>query len=195
MTATTDAQARILNGCRVHLPGAIDPAIKYELFNVVDDLCRDARLWREEIEVTVTSGDKIYTVTPTDGVIVGLMMVTNSGLTPVAGTMSVPGTLELALDPPDDDYIVTVALAPLSSEVDADEFPVIDNWIWQKHYQCLIDGTVSRMMAQVAKPFSNERLAIFHGRRFRNAIAVARTEALRSNTYGGQNWRFPRAFV
>jgi len=193
MTVTTEVQARILNTCRVHLAGALDASIKYEIFNVLDDYCRDARIWREDVDIAVTTGDQIYTVTPTAGVIAGLMWIENSDETAVAGTMSVPGTLDLTNDPATDTYTVTVALAPIA--IDADSFPVVESWIWPKHYQGIIDGVLSKMMAQPSKPFSNERLAIFHGRRFRNAVAAARTEALHSNTYNGTNWRFPRTFA
>ena len=47
------------------------------------------------------------------------------------------------------------------------------------------------MMSQAAKPYSSERLAVYHMRRFRSGIAAARTDAMRQNAYRGQAWRFP----
>lgn len=195
MSAAT-IRERILDNLRVRLPGAIDSAIKLELFNVLDELCRDARLWREKISLTVTAAnitaEKVeYEVDPSDGVIVGLMDLRNSDDIPVKGSMDIPGVLEFDEVPGTaDTFEVTVALAPSDIRT-SDDMPVIEDWIWEKHYQTIIAGVLSNMMAQAAKPYSNERLGVYHGRKFRGGVASARTEALHSHKYGGQTWRFP----
>jgi len=89
-------------------------------------------------------------------------------------------------------YTVTVALTVTDPVRVTDDFPILPDWMWDKHYACILDGVLSRMMSQPGKPYSSERLAIYHGRRFRNAIASARVEAMRSNKYRGQNWQFPQ---
>lgn len=196
MSAAT-IRDRILNNLRVRLPGAIDSAIKLEVFNTLDELCREARLWQETIPLSVTAANIAaekteYEIDPSDGVIIGLMDLRNAADQPVRGSMSTPGVLEFEEIPGSvETYQVTVALSVTEPVRSADDMPVIDDWVWEKHYQTIIQGVLSNMMAQAAKPYSNERLGIFHGRKFRNGVAMARIEALHSNKYGGQTWRFP----
>lgn len=194
-------RTRLLDNLRIRLPGAIDSIIKVEIFNTLDELCRDARIWREDIDLEIETADVTaetteYQVDPSDGVIVGLMQVLTSEEVPIGASMSEPGILVLDNPPGQaDTYTVTVALSVTDPVRSADAYPHIADWILEKHYQCVLDGVMSRMMSQVAKPYSNERLAIYHGRKFRNAVAGARIEALHSNKYRGQNWQFPQAFM
>jgi hypothetical protein len=87
---------------------------------------------------------------------------------------------------------VTVALT-----VNAD--PVtepVNQWapdeFFGNHFHALLEGTLARMMGQIAKPYSSPQMALWHHRRFRNAMAGARVFVLHGGVPDAQSWRFPR---
>lgn len=68
----------------------------------------------------------------------------------------------------------------------------VEEWVWDMFFQDLLDGTLGRLMAMINKPWSSPLMASYHGKRFRNAMAYRKQEALRGFTYGLPAWRFPR---
>jgi hypothetical protein len=71
----------------------------------------------------------------------------------------------------------------------------VDNYLparlWTKHFQALLDGVLSRMLMQPAKPYSNVTLGTYHAKRFRKFLALARADVEENSTFDGQNWVFP----
>jgi hypothetical protein len=63
--------------------------------------------------------------------------------------------------------------------------------MWDKFHDYWNDGMMHRMMRQKAKPYSDTQLAMYYGRRFRNAMAFARQEANRGMIFNAPHWRFP----
>lgn len=187
---------RLMDLLRVRIPGAIDGNLKVELFDAVDDFLAQTNVWRDEIEIPVTSGVTDYELTPTGlGAIIRLMHVEDANEFIVPATMPEIGTLRLVNEPSEAaTYTATVALTS-SDPVNSDGFPVIPDWIWDKYSTDIVDGVMARMFAQIAKPYSNERMAVFHYRRFEDAKSRARAEMGRQHTYGAQNWRFPQTFA
>jgi hypothetical protein len=51
------------------------------------------------------------------------------------------------------------------------------------------------MMAQPAKPYTNEKMAIFYMRKMVGTTSQAKLEALHRNVNNGQAWRFPQTFA
>lgn len=63
--------------------------------------------------------------------------------------------------------------------------------IAQTHfYEALRDGVLSRLFAHPSKPYSNPLLADFHGKRFRNSIALYAGQA-KKGFAGAGSWCFP----
>lgn len=194
------AKTRLMDNLRIKLPGALDGVIKLELYNVLDEFFRETLAWREDVQFTTVVGDQTYQLTTTDDVqILTLMWVgpADEDGRPtwgrsVAAEMQEPGIIRLAEKPAAiDDYVVVLALTVADPTL-ADGFPFIPEWTLTRYHGAIIDGVLSRMMSQPAKPYSNSSMAVYHGRRFRNACAVARSEARKNNVFAGQAWRFPK---
>lgn len=190
--ATTDVN-RLMDNLRVHLPGAIDDAIKLEVYNVLNDFFQDSNIWFEDVEFDVNTTDKIYTVTTNNGSIVRLMGVIDNRDMPVAAFMDTPGEVELR-DKPSQIATYTVRFALTVNGVGKEGYPSFPMWVLNKYMNDIIDGVLGRMMAQTAKPYSNAQLSVLHARKFSSAIAFARQEANRQNIYRGQVWRYPQGF-
>lgn len=186
---------RILSTARIRLAGALDAAIQYELFSVLDEFLQDSSVWKDELSFTVSTTALKYTITPTAGQLIRLEGLTDSAGNSVWGEMEMPGTVKLATLPTEGQkYTATVALS-VADPVTRDAYPLVPVWITKQYNTTLIDGVLGHMMGQHAKPYSNETLSVYHLRRFRNGIAQARVAALQGNTKGNQSWAFPQAFA
>lgn len=187
---------RLMNNLRIRVPGATDAALRLELFNVVDSFCSDTNVWKELIPVDIVADVKEYILTPTGiSQIVRLFSVVNGSGLPIFATMPVPGDL-LLRDTPN---VATSAEATVSltinDPVTRDEYPILPEWIWSRYSADFQDGVQAKMFSQIAKPYSNERMAIYHMRRFEGAVARARAEARKDFTYAAQRWMFPQSFA
>lgn len=187
---------RLMDNLRVRLPGAIDDALRLELFNVLNEFFLGSNIWREDIEIPVSAGTTNYDLTPSGNAkVIRLMSVMDSSKFPVSASID-PITRELALaQTPSSsaNYIAQVALS-VDDPINSEGYPQFPAWVLNLYQPSLIDGVLARMMSQPAKPYSNTQLAIYHERRFVNSIALARAEANRRYVYGGQVWRFPQQF-
>lgn len=76
-------------------------------------------------------------------------------------------------------------------ECDCDDWAV-EEWMWDMFFDNWLDGTLGRLMGMINKPWSNPVMASYHGKRFRNAMAFRKQEAMRNYVFGIPGWRFPR---
>lgn len=183
---------RILNNARVHLPGVLDNAMKYEFFNVLDEFLKTTGLWKEEVTFAVTTTKVEYVLVPTAGTIVRLIGVQNSDEIKVNATMETPPYVVFDIEPQEVDTYTAKVVLTVTDPIKNDGFPVIPEWILIKYLDELTDGLKARMMAQPKKPYSDERMGIYNLRRFRNAMAIAASDADHMHLQGGQSWAFPR---
>lgn len=187
---------RLMDNLRIRLPGAVDGVIQTELFAVLDDFFARSNAWTEDIEFDVTAGETDYTITPTGVALINrLMGVVDQNELPVAVTMATPGEIKLVYEPTvAGTYTAQVALT-VTDPVTRDGYPIMPDWVMNKYGNDILDGVLGRMMSQIAKPYTNERMAIYHMRRFSGAVSQAKVEAQHRNVYRGQNWRFPQTFA
>lgn len=187
---------RLMDNLRIRLPGAIDGTIQNELFAALDEFFGRSNAWTEDIEFDVTAGVTDYTITPTGVAAVNrLMGVVDQNELPVAVTMQIPGEIKLVYEPTvAGTYTAQVALT-IADPTTRDGYPVLPDWVMHKYGNDILDGVLGRMMSQIAKPYTNERMAIYHTRRFAGAVSQAKVEAQHRNVYRGQNWRFPQTFA
>lgn len=87
--------------------------------------------------------------------------------------------------------LLALSVAPSVLGTNCGDWQVPD-WMFESYFNDWYDGTLGRLYAMPSKPWSNEKLAIYHGRRFRNAMGARKQEARRGFTYGVPGWRFPR---
>jgi hypothetical protein len=193
MTVSVE-MTRLLENVRMHTPGALDDAIKLEIFNALDDFFRQSHCWLQDISVSAVAGDDTYTLTPTadTGTILDLVSLTGEADQPVGATMPTPGELVLDSEPSSNETLTAKVSLTVVEPLDADDLPNIPTWFMKKYGIYLLDGVLGRMFSQPVKPYTNERMAIYHTRKFRGGIAVARSEARPENLYAGQRWRYPR---
>lgn len=187
---------RLMQNLRVRLPGAIDDAIKFELFNTLNDFFQGSNIWREDIPVPITPGVKTYPLIASGpAAIVRLMGVIDNNSLPVDAVLDLDTRdLVLTLDPSSAvDYTAQVSLT-VDDPVDRESYPIFPIWVLNLYINDIIDGVLGRMMSQPAKPYSNTQLAAYHTRSFTSAISAARAEANRKYAYGAQRWRFPQTF-
>lgn len=191
---------RLMENLRVRLPGSKDGVILLELFNVVDEACRISGLWQEAIPVTLVSGQDLYTITPMGTQIVEVMSVAHPTLDTNDITYDngqiVLGTPPTAADVAASPLYVTASLAPSPFGNGDSPFADLTQWLpadlWPTHHELLLDGVLGRMMSQIGKPYSNPTFAQFHSRRFRNAMAQARSGVAAGGAAYAPTWSFPR---
>lgn len=193
--ATTDLN-RLMDNLRIRLPGATDDTIKIEVYNTLNDFFQGSNIWREDIEFDVTPGVKAYPITPAGpSNIVRLMGVITDKELPVDAILDlISGDLTLAREPSEAATYTAQVVLTVNDPLTREDYPVFPTWVLNLYMNDIIGGVLGRMMSQLAKPYSNAQLAVFHTRSFDLAIAAARIEANRRFVYGAQRWRFPQSF-
>jgi len=187
---------RLMNNARIKLPGALDSTIQLEMFGALDDFFGTSNIWTEDIDFAVTTSTDIYNLVPAeDGIINRLMSLVNSDGVMQHATMYTPGEIKLQYKPTQADTFTARVAKTVTDPVDNENYPVFPDWVIGKYGNDILDGVLGRMMGQLAKPYSSPTLAMFHLRRFQQAINKARAEAMHGNVYRAQNWRFPQSFA
>jgi hypothetical protein len=186
---------RFITTIRPHLPGAIDEAIRQELFVVCQDFLRRSQAWQEDIEFTLAANEREAEIVPYAGRIDRLVSVEKDGFPVSRALMRAPGTIRMPYAPSGPEtYTARVALL-VSDPVTRDAYPIIPYEIVERYFDTLISGVCSRMMAQQQKPYTNLSLAQFHLAKFRGEASRARNEINTGYTNGSQRWTFPQNFA
>lgn len=193
---------RIHDNLRIKLPGATDLAIMLELFNTVENACRMGDIYMEQVQVPVVAGVYTYAVPSPPGVaaVPSAVFTLAHPTYPPGQTTYDPETRQITLIAPvTPEHVglpitITAKFVPNAaySALDpASVAAVLPAYLWERHYQMFIDGTLARMFAQVAKPYSNREMAVMHMRLFRAALSRAKSEQVKGHMPGGQAWLFP----
>jgi hypothetical protein len=181
-----------MDNLRIKLPAALDGVIQLELYNALDEFFRDSQTWVEEVPFTTELDVLDYELTPTGHArIHQLVGVTDEHYRMIGATMVLPGTVHLLSQHTAGNVLSAwLSLTP-ADPVSRTGYPFVPEWLLDRYRDTIEAGVMSKMMSQAAKPYSSERLAVYHMRRFRSGIAIARTDAMRQNAYRGQAWRYP----
>jgi len=185
---------------------------------VMDDFTQTTNIWQEHVPFAVVPHVTTYKVTVTAGKPNRLIVVYDD-TGPYVGplifpapardsfppsptfwpggpvTMRVPGTLQL---PRDRDMNATwwaVIAKRIAEPLDADKYPVIDEWIVDKYADTIGRGVLARLQLQPQKPYSNPMLAQVNQRAYIAGRSLARVNDAYANIYNAQNWRFPQSFA
>lgn len=195
---------RLIDNARIRLPGALDTAIQFELFSVMNDFFQKSNIWYEDIQFTANPTTETYIenpdaftyqLVPESGTITRLMTVVNSMGYAQRAYMPTLGYLILDRAPATaDTYTARVALT-VTDPITRDGYPQFPDWILNKYGNDILDGILGRMMGQIAKPYSSPTMATYHLKKFEGAISQAKVEASHQNVYRGQNWKFPQTFA
>jgi hypothetical protein len=203
------------NELQMKLPGATMPMVQMEFRNTLRQFFQETNAWVEDVEFVAHPNTVSYDVIPEgQAKAVRLMGVFNPdlprlsngdsdrpseftfgalGSSPVNGAMM--NDLEQVTIPygptAPQTYIARVAMT-VNQDVDPEGNPFFPRWVLDRYNETLVDGTLARMHAQSAKPYSNPQMAAFYFRKFTGGLAAARNYISKANIYGGQRWRFPR---
>jgi len=195
---------RLMDNAKVRLPGALEASIQNELFYCLNEFFQTSNIWYEDIDFTVTATTQTYIqnpdaftyeIVPTSGVINRLAGILNSQGSVQSATMAIPGFIVLNYSPNTDDTYTARVFLTVTDPTTRDGYPEFPAWILNKYGNDILEGVLSRMMGQVAKPYSNPQMAQFHARNFKGAISQAKVEAQHKNVYRGQSWNFPQTFA
>lgn len=187
---------RLINQARVELPGASDAGIKQALFNVFHEFFTETSVWKEDVEVAIVVDTTEYDLNSEEpGEIVRLFSVVNGNGTEQAATLSDDFTQVVLYHPVNvaQTYTVTV-VKTVGLPITRDAMPEVPEWVLARWSPSFLDGLLGNMMMQKGKPYSDGQLAMYHLRRFRNALTVARSAGLRRNTFGKNVWVYPQSF-
>jgi hypothetical protein len=197
-----------MNDARIKLPGSSDRGLKQELWSVLFEFFQDSRSWKGEQYFAVTAGVQKYAIAPEDGgQIIELFAVVDGNHMPTAAFL--PDFTEIHIRWPIQQTTIWPAGSPpyplsltgpwkawylenVAEPTTQGDLPVAPAWVLRVYREHILDGLLGRMMSQKGKPYSDPQLAKYHLSRFRAGIAIARTAAMRQNTFGAQNWSYPR---
>jgi hypothetical protein len=195
--APATALDRLVGNLVIRLPGAREEVLKMEIFAVLDELFRTTNMWQESIPFDTVLNQKEYEIEPEEDVatIVRLMHVKNTNDLPVGAYFQMlDSTLVLFNDPPAaEEWSVTVALT-VSEPTNAEGYPRYPYWVLDRYLDSIMDGVLGRMMSQISKPYYNERMSVYHLRRWRNLMAQVRSDVLHKHVNDAQAWNFPRGW-
>jgi hypothetical protein len=138
-------------------------------------------------ELTFPDGDAKFAPTETDKDDTGLFSY----------TIYRPNYIQTTVAPDEEavKYPLNVCLALTVSrgclECDCGDW-ALEEWMYDMFFDNWLDGALNRLMGMVSKPWTNPTMSSYYGKRFRNAMAFRKQEALRGFTYNTPAWRFPR---
>lgn len=184
-----------MNQARIKLPGASDSGIKTELYDVIKEFLSDSNSWFETLTVAIIAGTQTYQLLPKyDGQIIRLVAVYDKNNIPQAAFMPEFGVMQL-VNPVSNDQTFTVTVTKnITQPTTKNDIPVAPDWLLRVYSIAILDGLLGKMMGQLSKSYSNPTMSMYHLRRFRTEIQMARVAAMRQNTLGAQAWSFPKFF-
>ena len=182
----------IMDYLRLNLPGALDGVIEMEIANTLDEFLSKTNAWVEELPLRVKPGKKDYIVKPAAGLMVRLLGVNNIDDTPVMAALPNLDTIRFRDDPGVTETWIAYVVVKQAPNRGLESIP---EWIYENHRLALQHGVLGRMMGHVGKPYSNERVGIYHLRKFHSLTAQVRAEKSQQYLYRGQVWRYPQGFA
>jgi hypothetical protein len=106
-------------------------------------------------------------------------------------TLTTPPDVEMQKYPLS--VVLALSLAKSCLECDCGDW-AIEEWMHDMFFQDWLDGTLGRLYAMPAKPWTSKDLMIYHSKRFRNAMAFRKQEANRGYSYArAARPMFPRS--
>lgn len=185
---------QLITQATVKLVGVSDKGLKGELYDVMSEFFRDSSCWTQTVQLNAVPERCSYPLQVNEGQIIRLVGVFACDGHLIPAVMPNIGELILGRAPNTAETIYAEVVTNVALPTSRDQMPIAPDWALPIHHLGLLDGLLGKMMSQPGKSFANERMATYHLKRFRDAIALARVSKLRANTNGTQAWRFPQSF-
>lgn len=179
--------ARLLDNIQAMVPAVLLPVARMAAWNAIEDFYLRST-WRREMVywcLPPTVGQIDFN--PFDGDWSVCWILYFDGLT--YGRVKPPSLLMDTQCPlPTGEERKGAALLALKPVSFASEF---DPLLFSTWFETILDGVLSRLYLQPAKPYSNAQLAMQHGRLYRAGCQRAHAIAQMGYTDGPGRWRFP----
>ena len=199
------APDRLRQTLLARLPGLLLDVADLEINNTVQEFILMTRAWREEIVQDLKLNEVLYDLTTDQFSDLAYVLSVRSHDTEgdpdlpdkssgrgLRWTMRNVGTIELGSAPTRDIKDGLRVWVSLRAKETTKQIPdLIHNY----YFEALLDGTLSRLYATPAKPYTDTTLATYHGRRFRDGMARAKTEVDRQFGVRQPQWAFPDGFA
>lgn len=186
---------RIISTVQMRLPGTTTGGIQFEMFSVLDEFFTETGAWWDDVTFTTKANEDSYRVGVPAGQILRLSRVQDPDKRNVPATMEDLGVVVLKTIPSDPTKLTARLVLTVADPLTRDAYPLIPLQIATRYNQVLLEGVLGHMLSQSSKPYTNETLAVYHLKRFRNGMAQVRSAVRRANTEGAQAWSFPQAFA
>lgn len=185
---------QFMNQARIKCTGASDSGIKAEFYDVCKEFLEDSNAWREDIEFQAVSAQQDYLLVPKyDGQIIRLIGVWDDKGIPIPAYMPTFGKIRLVHTPtttPTNKWFARV-VKNVTVPVTKDSIPIVPDWVLRVYSIHVLDGLLGKLMSQAGKSYTNATQSVYHLRRFRTGIQIARNAAECDNLMGAQQWAFP----
>lgn len=186
------------------VPNASSGGIRTELKASFREFFTKSAMWIEEVTVNVKADKAIYRLSSsTEGQVLYIHKVIFNGI-PLALSSAVlhnvtgvyayspaPGELQLFPTPTEDvdaGLYVTVSKTPCSP------ITQVPREVYTYWFDDILDGALGRIYGQPSKPYSNQLVAQYHLKRFRDSIARARDVGRKKYSSSTIPWHFPRGW-
>ena len=182
--ASNPEAERIYDNVQAVLPGVSLEVLKMELWNAIEEFALRSTFYRAVVPWVLPPNIRMFDFNPYE-----------SGMLAFA-VLRVCNLPYYRCDPPavliDTSLVVSglregtalIALKPTSFD------GCLPPDLFNRWFECMLDGTKGRLMAHPAKPYSSPAMAQYHMKRYRVGINLARAEAQQLNS-GQSNFRFP----
>jgi hypothetical protein len=207
MTVPNQPWERLYADIKIDVPGVTDAVLQQKLFQCAKDFIEQTNIWTEEVPITGMPNVTVYPFTLAGMGVPNRLMILYDPAISVPNnyrwvqsgvSMPIPGTIQVRYAPSTQVDWVAVIGKSITDPSDAEGYPELDadyGWIVDKYRMAFYYGTLARLEAQPAKPYSNPNLASAHNRLYITERSKARTDVLKQNTFGAQAWSYPQAFA
>jgi hypothetical protein len=185
---------RLLDMATAKLPGVSRAMLKSNIFDVFHEFFDLSSAWLEDIAVPIVPDTTTYVLVPSEGTIIRLAGVRDVNNVPQQALMPTLGTISLVYPSTQAQTFTATVVKNVVLPTERGDIPLAPDWVLPMWGPSILDGVLGRMMGELSKSYSNLPLSNYHLKRFLNAIATARSATLHRNTFGAQNWSFPRQF-
>ena len=204
---------RVMNQARVQLTGVSDAGLKGTLFDVLDEFLDVSNAWVEWLQLSIATSTQMYQIQPQHGGMINRLITaldSNQVVLPAAITfgespasfvgqpyqyVNPPGVIFSLTFPQNTSYVANILVSKkIVLPNSKDEVPDGPSWLIPKYGRYITEGLIGSMMTQPGKSYTSPTGAQFHLRKFRDGMAMAKTETMRANIFGAQSWSYPRQF-
>lgn len=188
------------------LPGADPALIDMEMRWVAHEFMSETRLWRRTMDITLLPLIRDYAIPIEDYETVTLLKRSAYGERELGNGIPTPDTNEgsprfvgLLNDrtarvyplPGTEQLNTTITLDLCASVLPVLDVPLPDEI--RPYNQALLDGLLARMLGMADKPWTDQRMALYHRQEFVRAFTMTRREMEKDRTFGFTMARMNRA--